>query len=86
MHSSAERFPGGETWSFLSKAAARHGVTLHAGSIVEKDGEGFYNTSLVFGPEGEQIARTARFNFLMSKRLKALSTASMTPFVAVRMS
>ena len=57
MHASAEIFPGGETWSFLSETAARHGVTLHAGSIVEKEGEDFYNTSLVFGPDGQQIAR-----------------------------
>ncbi|MCO5731586.1 carbon-nitrogen hydrolase family protein [Rhizobium sp. SSA_523] len=57
MHASAETFPGGETWSFLSETAARHGVTLHAGSIVEKEGEAFYNTSLVFGTDGRQIAR-----------------------------
>ncbi|WP_425623829.1 nitrilase-related carbon-nitrogen hydrolase [Agrobacterium radiobacter] len=57
MHASTETFPGGDTWTFLSKTAARHGVTLHAGSIVEKEGEDFYNTSLVFGPDGQQIAR-----------------------------
>lgn len=57
MHASAETFPGGETWSFLSETAARHGVTLHAGSLVEKEGEAFYNTSLAFGPDGQQIAR-----------------------------
>ncbi len=32
-------------------------MTLHAGSIVEREGEDFYNTSLVFGPDGKQIAR-----------------------------
>lgn len=57
MHASAETFPGGETWTFLSSMAAKHRITLHAGSIVEKDGEHFYNTSLVFGPDGQQIAR-----------------------------
>ncbi|WP_332303146.1 carbon-nitrogen hydrolase family protein [Rhizobium sp. GR12] len=57
MHTSAETFPGGETWTFLSSMAAEHRITLHAGSIVEKAGEDFYNTSLVFGPDGQEIAR-----------------------------
>ncbi|EUB98899.1 Nitrilase/cyanide hydratase and apolipoprotein N-acyltransferase [Rhizobium sp. CF080] len=57
MHASAETFPGGETHVFLSSLAARHGITLHAGSIVEKSGEHFHNTSLVFGPDGAEIAR-----------------------------
>ncbi|WCK04708.1 carbon-nitrogen hydrolase family protein [Agrobacterium tumefaciens] len=57
MHASAETFPGGETWSFLSATAARYGVTLHAGSIVEQADEVFYNTSLVFGPNGQEVAR-----------------------------
>ncbi|MGF6178872.1 carbon-nitrogen hydrolase family protein [Ensifer sp. 4252] len=57
MRESGEQFPGGEIYAFLSQLADRHAITLHAGSIVEKDGSNFYNTTLVFGPDGRQITR-----------------------------
>src|SRR6218665_3617564 len=57
MHESGEAFPGGEIYTLLSGLAKKHAITLHAGSIVEKEGNRFYNSTLVFGPEGEQIAR-----------------------------
>ncbi|WP_117195854.1 carbon-nitrogen hydrolase family protein [Rhizobium terrae] len=57
MHASGETFPGGETYTLLSSLAARHRITLHAGSVVEKSGEHFHNTSLVFAPDGTEIAR-----------------------------
>ncbi|MBN7808630.1 carbon-nitrogen hydrolase family protein [Agrobacterium rosae] len=57
MHDSSEEFPNGEVYSFLSRLAADHGITLHAGSIVEKEDNRFYNTTLVFGPDGGEIAR-----------------------------
>ncbi|MGJ3262416.1 MAG: carbon-nitrogen hydrolase family protein [Salinarimonas sp.] len=57
FHASAERFPDGEAYSTMAELARTHGVTLHGGSIVETDGERFYNTSLVFDPQGREIAR-----------------------------
>ncbi|MBB4403651.1 nitrilase [Agrobacterium tumefaciens] len=57
MHESGEEFPGGEIYSLLSDLARKHAITLHAGSIVEKEGNRFYNSTLVFGPDGKQIAR-----------------------------
>ena len=32
------------------------GRTLHAGSFLERDGDDLYNTSVVFGPDGEVLA------------------------------
>jgi predicted amidohydrolase len=42
----------GPTVAALSAAAKRAGVTLHGGSIVERDGDAIHNTSLLFGPDG----------------------------------
>ena len=57
----------GDTATAMRQAAEAHGIVLHAGSIVERapDGE-FYNTSLVFGPEGQDLAayrKIHRFGF-----------------------
>ncbi len=49
--------PGGAAWHFLSETARRHGIVLHGGSIGERDGERLFNTTLVFGPDGAEIAR-----------------------------
>jgi len=58
---------GGETAAAMRQAAEAHGILLHAGSIVERASEGeFYNTSLVFGPEGQDLAvyrKIHRFGF-----------------------
>ena len=42
----------GPTATALAAAARDAGVTLHAGSIVERDGAALHNTSLLFGPDG----------------------------------
>ncbi len=47
----------GPVYRFLSGAARRLGVTLHGGSIGERDGDTLFNTTLVFGPDGAEIAR-----------------------------
>ncbi|MDF2813622.1 MAG: carbon-nitrogen hydrolase family protein [Microvirga sp.] len=57
IHASAETFPDGESYRLMSDLAARHKVTIHAGSVVERDGNNHYNTTLVFGPTGKEIAR-----------------------------
>lgn len=57
FHASAEVFPDGESYRLMSGLAKEHRVTIHAGSSVERDGNRFYNTTVVFGPEGEEKAR-----------------------------
>jgi len=48
---------GGEAYQFLRDTARQHGVTMHGGSIGERAGGTLYNTSLVFGPDGAELAR-----------------------------
>jgi predicted amidohydrolase len=52
----AERVDGGPTAVAMAAAAREAGVWLHAGSIVERDGDGpdapLYNTSLLYSPDG----------------------------------
>lgn len=61
MHLSAEVLPpvgaGDDAYSAMSSLAKQLGVTIHAGSIVEKYGNSFFNTTIVFGPKGTDIAR-----------------------------
>ncbi len=60
----AETLPGpgeaaqaGSAYAFLSDAARARGITMHGGSIGEIEGERLFNTSLVFGPDGAELAR-----------------------------
>ena len=55
----AESFPGGPAYTMARRQAIRHGIFVHAGSIMEKiEGEDrIHNTSVVFNREGEEIAR-----------------------------
>lgn len=57
VHGNGEAFPEGPTYRRFSALASELGVTLHLGSMVEKAGNGHYNTTLVFGPDGAEIAR-----------------------------
>ena len=57
VHSNGEFFPDGESYKLMSGLAAKHRVTIHAGSVVEREGNNHYNTTLVFGPNGAEIAR-----------------------------
>lgn len=50
----AERIPG-YTSGILSKAAKRNKIILIGGSILEKKGGKFYNTSTVFGENGKLL-------------------------------
>ncbi len=63
---------GGSVAERMSAAARAAGVLLHAGSIVERsaepgpEGKVLWNTSLVFGPDGDQLAayrKIHRFGF-----------------------
>ncbi len=48
---------GGPAYEFLREMARAHRITLHGGSIGERDGDRLYNTTIVFDRGGQQIAR-----------------------------
>ena len=52
-----ETFPEGEGYGAMRDLARRHGVAFHVGSMIEKAGNSHYNTAVVFGPDGEELAR-----------------------------
>lgn len=65
----------GPTVAALSAAAASAGVHLHGGSIVERDGDRLFNTSLLFGPDGALLATYRKFHlFGYASREAALLT------------
>ncbi len=65
----------GPTVSALSAAAAAAGVHLHGGSIVERDGDRLFNTSLLFGPDGALLGTYRKFHlFGYASREAALLT------------
>jgi predicted amidohydrolase len=47
----------GSAYGFLSETARAAGITLHGGSIGEREGDVLFNTTLVFGPDGQERAR-----------------------------
>jgi deaminated glutathione amidase len=49
--------PGGPAYEFLREAARANGVHVHGGSIGERDGDRLYNTTVVFSPAGQELAR-----------------------------
>jgi len=53
----AESFPGGKTFKMLSEAAAAEGIYLVGGSLPERENGNIFNTSFVFGPQGEFLAK-----------------------------
>ncbi len=53
----AEDIPGGETYVFLKSLAVEHGIFVHGGSYIEKAEDAFFNTTVAFGPNGEELAR-----------------------------
>ena len=53
----AEPLGDGEAYHTLRELAATHRIYLHGGSLLERDGDRLYNTTVVFDPEGREIAR-----------------------------
>jgi nitrilase len=49
--------PGGEAYEFLRGVARDRRIHVHGGSIAEKSGEKLFNTTVVFDPDGGEIAR-----------------------------
>ena len=48
---------GGEAYEFLRQAAIQNGIYVHGGSIGELGHNELFNTSVVFSPQGEEVAR-----------------------------
>jgi deaminated glutathione amidase len=48
---------GGEAYEAMRSLARAHRVHLHGGSIVEAGGDKLFNTTVVFDPDGREIAR-----------------------------
>ncbi len=48
---------GGEAYEFLRGMAMAHNLHIHGGSIGELAGDKLFNTSLVFSPAGDELAR-----------------------------
>lgn len=57
IQASADSFPDGPSYKLMQNLAAELQVTLHAGSMIERDGNAHYNTTVVFDPTGKEIAR-----------------------------
>lgn len=53
----AEPIPNGKLYTFLQNQAKQHGFWIHGGSMAEKVGDTYYNTNLVFDPQGAVKAR-----------------------------
>lgn len=49
--------PGGPAYEFLRGIARDRRIHVHGGSIAEKAGDKLFNTTVVFNPEGHEIAR-----------------------------
>ena len=57
IHAHAETFPEGIAYQTLKNLAQKYNITLHGGSMLEKDGDTYYNSTVVFNPKGEEIAK-----------------------------
>jgi len=49
--------PGGEAYEFLRGMARERQIHVHGGSIAERAGEKLFNTTVVFDPAGNEVAR-----------------------------
>jgi nitrilase len=53
----AEEIPGGEAWRAMQEMGRAHKVYVHGGSMLEKAGKEYFNTTVAFDPNGNEIAR-----------------------------
>lgn len=58
----AEECPDGYAYTMFSSVAKEYGVFVYAGSMVEFDGENYHNCTLVFDPEGKEVARYSKIH------------------------
>ncbi|MGI5963260.1 MAG: carbon-nitrogen family hydrolase [Lawsonibacter sp.] len=68
----------GETYDLMSSWARKLGCYIHTGSFVEKDGESYYNTSLLLAPNGSVIGKYRKMHLFgyRSKEAELLSGGS----------
>ncbi len=83
----AEPIPG-PTSRFAGELAARHGIYLVAGSVLERDASAdkAFNTSLLFGPDGSLLARYRKIHLFdvdieskVTARSRARAAVAATP-------
>jgi deaminated glutathione amidase len=48
---------GGAAYELMRSLARAHGIHVHGGSIIEGGGEKLFNTTVVFDPDGREVAR-----------------------------
>lgn len=58
----AESISDGATCRRMSELSKKFGIFIFGGSIVERDGINLYNTSTVWNPSGELIAKFRKVN------------------------
>jgi predicted amidohydrolase len=78
----AEEIESGETGAFLSEIASKTGAYLIGGSIPERDGEKIYNSSLIFNPQGQLIAKHRKmhlFDISIKDRIEFCESAVLAP-------
>lgn len=61
-HAAAEALPpkgesGGETYEALRAMARDHGIFVHGGSFIERDGDHHFNTTIAFDRAGTELVR-----------------------------
>jgi nitrilase len=49
--------PPGEAYALLQRLAAHHRVHIHGGSLLERAGDQYFNTSIAFDRAGREVAR-----------------------------
>lgn len=79
----ADAIPG-QVSELLADRARRHGIHLHGGSFLETrlDEPGLFNTSVVFNPDGDLIARYSKihmFDVVLDGDAKYMESATVTP-------
>ena len=64
----------GETYDLMSAWARKLGCYVHTGSFVERDGDTYYNTSLLLAPNGSVIAKYRKMHLFgyLSKEAELL--------------
>lgn len=84
----AEAFPGGPAYAAMQALAKKHGVFIHAGSILEKaeGGERIHNTTVAFDRSGGEIARYRKihmFDITAPDGMQYRESASFAPGDAI---
>jgi deaminated glutathione amidase len=56
---------GGDAYETLRGIARDHGVFVHGGSFVERDGDAFFNTTIAFDRDGTELARYRKIHLFV---------------------